>query len=333
MVSTPTPSCDDPNNKVNIMSQYQDYSQYIDFTSTGSPQKSGGYEETWIYDLDLLTGNDLFYQDSSTYNISPELTTSSMTTPSLTLDGISTPHDLNQDLNDSPLFNHSYVPSPSLEPALDFFPDLSNDSNVSVASGRSLLQLAIPSTSIIIPVDDSPLNAIPVGSAHSPALTIPWSTDFTNSTSTEDVQNSSSSMSLSSFSPVNSPNISSTVVSSTVTSPLMPSDSINSRSRKRSISRVDKDPQVVADELALKRAKNTDAARRSRLRKQMRMESLVKQVADLKTENNDLQTRIAVLESEKKGLEDKYTEKDTRVNMLEQQLAEAHERLIKRNAP
>ena len=48
--------------------------------------------------------------------------------------------------------------------------------------------------------------------------------------------------------------------------------------------------------------------------------------------NNDLQTRIAVLESEKKGLEEKNIEKDRRVKLLEQQLAEAHERLIKRSS-
>ncbi|RIB09613.1 hypothetical protein C2G38_1946531, partial [Gigaspora rosea] len=80
--------------------------------------------------------------------------------------------------------------------------------------------------------------------------------------------------------------------------------------------------------LAIKRAKNTDAARRSRLRKVMKMESLEKQVNDLKVENSELQTRIAVLESEKKGLEEKNLDKDNRIRLLEQQLTEAHERLI-----
>jgi len=248
-----------------------------------------------------------------------------MTTPSLILDGISTP----QDLNDSPIFNASnasFMSSPSLEPAMDFFPDLTNDPTASATNTRSLMQLSsVPS--VTIPVDDPPLNNI---SALSPSLNIPWSTDVTSSSSTDNIHTSSTSPSiLSNFSAVSSPSSTAvSSVSSTVTSPL--TTSLRTRNRKRSISELEKDPLIVADELAMKRAKNTDAARRSRLRKAKKMEGLEKEVTELKTENIDLQTRIAVLESEKKGLESKNVEKESRVKMLEQQLAEAHERLIKR---
>ncbi|CAG8719795.1 4450_t:CDS:2, partial [Funneliformis mosseae] len=61
-----------------------------------------------------------------------------------------------------------------------------------------------------------------------------------------------------------------------------------------------KDPQTIAEELARKRARNTDAARRSRQRKSMRMDSLEKQVVELTIENNELKTRLTVLEVEKK---------------------------------
>uniref|UniRef100_A0A1D1Y6D5 General control protein GCN4 n=1 Tax=Anthurium amnicola TaxID=1678845 RepID=A0A1D1Y6D5_9ARAE len=328
MVSTPktsnkVPSPRDDSNKVN-MSQYPGFVQCVDPASTGSPQaKSGTYDSSAFYELyDLITGNDilvndLFHSETSTYDFSPELN-SSMTTPSLILDSISTPRDL----NDSPIFNNAFISSP-IEPAIDFFPDLSNDPTASSSTTRNLMQISsVPSVpSVTIPVDDPPLNNI---SALSPALNIPWSTDITNSSSTDNMHTSSNS--LSNYSVVSSP--SSTAVSSAATSPL--TTSIRARNRKRSANELDKDPQLMADELALKRAKNTDAARRSRLRKAKKMEGLEKEVNELKTENIDLQTRIAVLESEKKGLESKNAEKESRVKMLEQQLAEAHERLIKR---
>jgi len=252
-----------------------------------------------------------------------------MTTPSLVIDG---------DLNDSPIYTtSSFAASPSLEPALGFFPDLTSDPSVAAAARRSLMQISI-APSVTIPVDDSaPLTAIPGNSNLSSSVNIPWNPETTGSSSTDDLdilQNAScSSPLMSSYSGNNTANNSPKSSSTVVSSPSTPSlNKLNSRNRKRSNGEVDKDPQIMADELALKRAKNTDAARRSRLRRVMKMESLEKQVSELKAENNDLQTRIAVLESEKKGLEDKNAEKDSRVKMLEQQLAEAHERLIKRTS-
>jgi len=314
------------------MSPYQDFNQYIDTASTESPQvKSGDYDSAWYEILtgnDFITGNDLFQTEAPIYDISPVLT-SSMTTPSLVIDG---------DLNDSPIFaSSSFAASPSIEPALAFFPDLTSDASVAATARRSLMQMSI-APSVTIPVDDSaPLTTIPGNSSLSPALNIPWNTEATSSSLTDDLdilQNtSSSSPLLSGYSGNNTANNSPKSSSTVLSSPSTPSlNKSNSRNRKRSNADVDKDPQIVADELALKRAKNTDAARRSRLRRVMKMESLEKQVNELKSENNDLQTRIAVLESEKKGLEDKNKEKESRVHLLELQLAEAHERLIKSNS-
>ncbi|CAG8547974.1 8884_t:CDS:1 [Ambispora gerdemannii] len=112
------------------------------------------------------------------------------------------------------------------------------------------------------------------------------------------------------------------------TNPIPNNDNISRNNRKRVHNDVEKDPNAIADELVLKRAKNTDAARRSRQRKVEKMEGLERDVAELKHENSELQTRVAVLESEKKGLEEKNAEKDARVRQLEQQLSEAHQRLI-----
>jgi len=118
------------------------------------------------------------------------------------------------------------------------------------------------------------------------------------------------------------------MVASTSEQAKVPTNS-SSSSRKRSFSNsFVKDPQTIAEELARKRAKNTDAARRSRQRKIMKMESLEKQVVELTIENNELKTRLTVLEVEKKSLEEKNLDKDNRIRILERQLAEAYQRII-----
>ncbi|KAI8978637.1 hypothetical protein BDB01DRAFT_837272 [Pilobolus umbonatus] len=83
------------------------------------------------------------------------------------------------------------------------------------------------------------------------------------------------------------------------------------------------------DEVVMKRQKNTDAARRSRMKKLMKMETLESKVSDLENENHGLNTRIAVLESEKAGIEAKDASLQDRIRVLESQLAEAHRALTK----
>ncbi|KAL0080306.1 hypothetical protein J3Q64DRAFT_1759429 [Phycomyces blakesleeanus] len=96
-------------------------------------------------------------------------------------------------------------------------------------------------------------------------------------------------------------------------------------SKKRSVD--DMNNNKDGDDIAVKRQKNTDAARRSRLKKLKRMECLEERVSELETDNTRLTTRIAVLESEKSGLESKDRGLEERVRILEQQLAEAHRAL------
>lgn len=89
---------------------------------------------------------------------------------------------------------------------------------------------------------------------------------------------------------------------------------------------------VDQDEIALKRQKNTDAARRSRLKKLVKMEQLEQKISDLESDNHRLTTRIAVLESEKSGLESKDHSLEDRIRVLEAQLAEAHKALTTNKA-
>lgn len=81
------------------------------------------------------------------------------------------------------------------------------------------------------------------------------------------------------------------------------------------------------DEAAIKRQKNTDAARRSRLKKVLKMESLENKVTELEKVHSDLMMRVAVLDSEKAGLVSKETSYEERIKKLENQLAEAHKAL------
>lgn len=319
------------NGKVNIMTQ--DFNQYMEFLR--SPQTKPGtfeFDDWFANDLSGYLKEDfIFPAEGPNYDVSP-LLGSSMTTPSLIL-------DTSQELDDSPLFSSipaSFSASPSLEPALGFFPDLTNP-NAAVSPTNSLLHQLSITPSVTIPVDDaSPLTSISGGgSLSSSSLNIPWSSEVTSANFLRSA--SSESPLFSTLSNANATSMSSSVVaspsvmSSTSASSTPLINHPNTIRRKRSISEVEKNPQHMVDDLAMKRAKNTDAARRSRLRKVIKMESLEKQVTEFKIENNELQTRVAVLESEKKGLEEKNAEKDARVKMLEQQLAEAHERLIKRN--
>ncbi|KAL1921022.1 uncharacterized protein VTP21DRAFT_11657 [Calcarisporiella thermophila] len=95
----------------------------------------------------------------------------------------------------------------------------------------------------------------------------------------------------------------------------------------RKPSRRDPNDPAVQEALRRKRQKNTDAARRSRLKKMLKMESLERRVTELETENSSLVLRVAVLESEKGNLEARDKEWAERVKKLEEQLVQAHKAL------
>ncbi|KAL2911243.1 hypothetical protein HK105_209299 [Polyrhizophydium stewartii] len=80
--------------------------------------------------------------------------------------------------------------------------------------------------------------------------------------------------------------------------------------------------------LALKRARNNEAARRSRERKMRRLEELEVQVGALETEKTDLNVRLAVLENERNSWITRERELVHRVLALEAQLSESHRALM-----
>ncbi|ORZ15581.1 hypothetical protein BCR41DRAFT_66133 [Lobosporangium transversale] len=80
------------------------------------------------------------------------------------------------------------------------------------------------------------------------------------------------------------------------------------------------------DEVALKRAKNTDAARRSRHKKLVRMESLEQRVAELEVENSMFESKLNEVELERSLLADKDQMQQARIQELEQMLASMREK-------
>ncbi|KAG0281841.1 hypothetical protein BGZ95_008983 [Linnemannia exigua] len=82
------------------------------------------------------------------------------------------------------------------------------------------------------------------------------------------------------------------------------------------------------DETALKRAKNTDAARRSRHKKLVRMEGLEQRVAELEVENSMFETKLNEVELERSLLADKDQMQQARIQELERMLATVREKMF-----
>ncbi|KAF9541574.1 hypothetical protein EC957_002941 [Mortierella hygrophila] len=91
------------------------------------------------------------------------------------------------------------------------------------------------------------------------------------------------------------------------------------RSAKRSRS---VDEEECSEELLARRAKNTDAARRSRQKKVVRLEGLETKVFGLESTNQTLSTKVAVLESERNSHLVKEAEQMARIAQLEAKLIE-----------
>ncbi|KAI8319841.1 hypothetical protein GQ54DRAFT_22451 [Martensiomyces pterosporus] len=71
-----------------------------------------------------------------------------------------------------------------------------------------------------------------------------------------------------------------------------------------------------ADAAALKRKKNTDAARRSRMRKILRIETLEGRVSELETENTKLAQMVAALEAEKAAVAQRLTQYEAQLSAV-----------------
>ncbi|KAF9215618.1 hypothetical protein BGZ59_000841 [Podila verticillata] len=81
------------------------------------------------------------------------------------------------------------------------------------------------------------------------------------------------------------------------------------------------------DEVALKRAKNTDAARRSRRKKLILMEGLEQRVAELEVENSMFESKLNEVELERSLLADKDQMQQARIMELEAMLSSLRQKM------
>ncbi|KNC97574.1 uncharacterized protein SPPG_07047 [Spizellomyces punctatus DAOM BR117] len=95
--------------------------------------------------------------------------------------------------------------------------------------------------------------------------------------------------------------------------------------RTRARSHSDATPEGGSDEAALqlKRLRNTEAARRSRLRRVARMDELEARIKEMEAENHRLVLRVASLENERVARESKSFADEQKIRKLEGQLSEA----------
>lgn len=111
---------------------------------------------------------------------------------------------------------------------------------------------------------------------------------------------------------------------SSTTSSAIPASVTSSASSGKPMSRISNSSSHYSgessDPIALKRAKNTDAARRSRLKKMKKMEQLEHRVQELEDENKSLTLRLAVMENDKRNADDKEKELKNRIEFLEAKL-------------
>lgn len=84
------------------------------------------------------------------------------------------------------------------------------------------------------------------------------------------------------------------------------------------------------DESTLKRAKNTDAARRSRFKKQVRMDSLEQRVAELEVENSMFENKLNEVELQRSLLAEREHVQQARIQELEFMLAALRDKLSTR---
>ena len=227
--------------------------------------------------------------------------------------------------DDSPALSLSSSPFT----ATDDSPVLGFDSYGSTI-GASLfdMSLAFPAQEMAAPI--APVVAAPVAQINStrPALTtaavqqaaaalnIPWSHDLELAVMAQ-AANHSTSVSMNSVSAVVIPKVEPVESAATLAA--------NIAQNKRSLS-----PEDETNEIVAKRAKNTDAARRSRMKKLVKLETLETKVTELETTNTRLTMKVAVLETEKNGHLVKEAEQSVRIAQLEAKLAEAHAALTSR---
>ncbi|KAF9179049.1 hypothetical protein BGZ51_007278 [Haplosporangium sp. Z 767] len=227
---------------------------------------------------------------------------------------------------------------------LDDSPLLDLESFNATMMGSSLfdMNLGFPSNDLVASVVASAPSSVQTKSAPllttaavqqaAAALNIPWSHDLEIAVMAEAANSALSANSTPAMIIPKTDSVESIVVPSvksnnaaSMSSSAIAHNKTDNNVKKRALS-----PEEETDEVLAKRAKNTDAARRSRLKKVMRLETLETKVAELEAANAGLTMKVAVLETEKNAHLAKEAEQSARIAQLEAKLAEAHAALTGR---
>ncbi|KAJ3204921.1 hypothetical protein HDU82_005529 [Entophlyctis luteolus] len=102
------------------------------------------------------------------------------------------------------------------------------------------------------------------------------------------------------------------------------------RRKRRSAPSSDDEDDDDTHDAAVKRQRNTEAARKSRARKAAKVCGLEQRVELLEEEKGALAVRVAVLQNEASAFAEREAELKRRVEMLEKQLLESHRALVGR---
>jgi len=193
----------------------------------------------------------------------------------------------------------------------------------------ALLPSSVKPTPIVAPV--SPLLTTAAVQQAAAALNIPWSRDLELAVMAQAASNGTTVLPVAVTPKVEPVEQTFNLVAPT---PMLTAASMAvslSETRPKCNKRRAISPEEEQDEIVAKRAKNTDAARRSRMKKLIRLEGLEAKVSDLETAHTKMTLKVAILETEKSNFISKEAEQNIRIAQLEAKLAEAHAALTNRS--
>lgn len=221
-------------------------------------------------------------------------------------------------LDDSPLLGFESFSSAMSSSLFDMPLGLSAEELVSAAPVASVAPV-VPASPIVAlpPVKAAPMLTTAAVQQAAIALNIPWSHDLELAVMAQAANHATAILPS-----VPAPAVVVPKIEPVEQSYLLSSANIN---KKRAASPTDESEEVIA-----KRAKNTDAARRSRLKKLVKLEGLEAKVSELEADKTRLTMRVAVLETEKTAHLVREAEQNARIAQLEAKLAEAHAALTAR---
>ncbi|KAF9125588.1 hypothetical protein BGW39_007294 [Mortierella sp. 14UC] len=293
------------NKKTTARQDLIDYSSLDSIFSSSNDLSASLFDDWLANDLQQVgyMGNEdpaLSSSDSDSNN-SPLLSSNESDSPVLGFDSIASDAEL--------------IQSSGLDASMALFPEIQPVSSPSPLFGLTAAAVsAAPATAAPM----MPLTPEAVQQAAA-ALNIPWSKSLETAVLAQSFTQT----------PVPGMSVTSTTYKSAYRSTSLSHSSLKrARETSEPPSVLDGKDVSEMDETALKRAKNTDAARRSRHKKLVKMEGLEQRVAELEVENSMFETKLNEVELERSLLADKDQMQQARIQELERMLSAVREKIF-----